>query len=125
MSLNKNTKPVQIDSFEPASDIKWLRCAKCKGHINRFGEAKADPLTFGGIYAEPEMQPFSCEISCQCGATTIRAWGKTESIVVGPHSCFGVNVSTELVFDKPCFCRETKGSDPGHIHASLPYQEKP
>lgn len=120
MSLNKNTKPVQIDHFEPASDFKWLRCVKCERPINSFGTAKSDPLIFGKISPSPETQPYSCEISCRCGATKVKAWGKLVSIVVGPRSCFGQEVSTERVYDKPCFCRENKGSEPGHVHASAP-----
>ena len=121
MSLNKNTKPVQIDTFEPASDMKWLRCPKCGRAINIFDDAKSEPLTFGSATPSPETQPYSCEISCRCGATKVKAWGKLVSIVIGPRSCFGQEVSTERVYDKPCFCRENKGSEPGHIHSPQPH----
>lgn len=125
MSLNKNTKPVQINIFEPASDMKWLRCVECGRAINVFDTAKLDPLTFGGATNSPETQPYSCEITCRCKATKVKAYGKMQSFVIGPKSCLGVAVSTERVFDKPCFCLEQKGSEPGHIHASLPAALQP
>lgn len=118
MSLNKNTKPIQIDTFEPASDFKWLRCPKCARSINVFDSAVFDPLTFAELTEKPETQPFYCLISCRCKATQVKAWGRMISHVIGPRSCFGVEVSTKRVYDKPCFCREDKGTEPGHVHAS-------
>ena len=125
MSLDRHTKTIQIDTFEPASDIKWIRCLNCERAVNVFGDAKADPLVFGQMTSSPESQSHSCVISCRCGATKIKAWGKMKSLVLPPRSCIAVEVSTERVFDKPCFCREQKGSEPGHIHASQPAQQGP
>lgn len=68
-------KPMSFEMFDPAHDMKWIRCAFCDRSVNIYDKPQTDPLTFGEATDSPESMTHYCLVHCRCGKTRIKVYG--------------------------------------------------
>lgn len=73
-------KPMAFEMFDPAADMKWMRCAFCDKAVNIYGKPQPDPLTFGEATEHPEKMTHSNLIHCRCGKTRVKAYGTMKMV---------------------------------------------
>ena len=73
-------KIIQFEHFDPAADMKWVRCPECERAVNVYGKPIHEPLTFGSATNKPEVMTHFCIIRCRCRATAVKVYGRMKTV---------------------------------------------